>query len=136
MKHLLLCTMLIAFASHHVFANDNAKKAATKKAAIPVMVGAVLQNGTNTVTDPQTKTDYTIVYNDGAIQSVTIANPNDKSTKELLPKQEKIPDFCPEAALCFTNPFDKKQVCVCMPPAPIVRSGQPIKTVWRFTTVR
>ena len=126
MKHLLLCTILIAFTSHHALAKDNAKKAATKKAAIPVMVGAVLQNGN----------DYTIVYNDGAIQSVTIANPKDKSTKELLPKQEKIADFCPEAALCFTNPFDKKQVCVCMPPAPTVRSGQPIKTVWRFISVR
>ena len=62
--------------------------------------------------------------------------PKDKSTKELLPKQEKIADFCPEAALCFTNPFDKRQVCVCMPPAPTVRSGQPIKTVWRFISVR
>ncbi len=136
MNFFIAIALFFALNSHHVLAKDNTKKAKPNKTAIPVMVGAVLQNGTTTITDPQTKTDYTIVYNDGAIQSVTIVNPKDKSTKELIRKQEKIADFCPEAALCFTNPFDKRQVCVCMPPAPTVRLGQPIKTVWRFVTVR
>lgn len=128
--------VMVAVIAYHVTAKDAPQKSSSKKVTIPVMVGTVLSVGENKIIDSQTQTEYTVVYKDGAIQSVTVVNPKDKTATELISRSEKMPDFCPDITLCFVNPYDKRQACVCLPPPQTVRPGQPIKTIWRFASLK
>lgn len=135
MKRLLFtCIIIITAFIHGAIAKDSPKKSSSKKVTIPVMIGSVLSVGENKIIDSQTQTEYTVVYKDGAMQSVTVVTPKDKTTTELISRSEKMPDFCPDITLCFVNPYDKRQACVCLPPPQTVRPGQPIKTIWRFAS--
>lgn len=114
--------------------NKEKKQKGKEQSSIPRMVGIQLEIGTTSVTDPTTGTVYSVEYKDGSIQSVTIIDPKNKTGTpiKLQVSALKMND-CPDVNYCYENPFEKRVVCVCLPPAHAYRAGTSLKTVWKFT---
>lgn len=129
----IVCIVCITCA---VYAGTNKEKQQKDKGqtSVPRMVGVQLEIGTNSVTDPTTGTVYTVVYKDGSIQSVTIIDPKNKTgTPIKLQVSSRKMNDCPDVNYCYENPFEKRVVCVCLPPAKAYRAGTSLKTIWKFT---
>ena len=135
MKKTISCIICIVCVTCVAYAGSNKEKQQKGKAqtSLPRMVGVQLEIGTSSVTDPTTGTVYTVEYKDGSIQSVTILDPKNKTSEpiKLQVSSRKMND-CPDVNYCYENPFEKRVVCVCLPPAHMYRPGAPLKTVWKF----
>ena len=127
----ILCLAVLTAAEK---GNKSKKNTETQPKNIPQYVGVQLVSGITTVTDPKTGTVYVVDFRDGAIQSVSVKDPKDKTKSVALNNFKHDFTDCPDIQLCYDNPFEKRSVCVCLPPAQLYRPGSPLKTVWKFVS--
>lgn len=127
----MLCLSVLSSAEK---GKKSKKSTETQPRNIPQYVGVQLESGNTSVTDPKTGTVYIVDFRDGAIQSVSVQDPKDKSKSVALLNFKHDFTDCPDIQLCYDNPFEKRTICVCLPPAQLYRAGSPLKTVWKFVS--